>query len=101
MSQRGDSLFHAFATRLAQRLAGHGPNREAEYLTWVSVIYSVAADCFGGERIYGPQTNRVEREQARARIALALQAGEPATEIAKREGTTPRTVRRVRGQLRP
>jgi DNA invertase Pin-like site-specific DNA recombinase len=101
VSQRGDSLFHAFATRLAQRLAGHGPHREAEYLTWVSVIYSVAADCFGGERIYGPQTNRVEREQARARIAMALEAGEPAEQIARREGTTPRTVRRIRGQLRP
>ena len=100
MNQR-DSLFHAFATRLAERLARNSPNREAEYLTWVSVIYSVAADCFGGERIYGPQTNRVEREQARVRIALALEAGEPATEIAKREGTTPRTVRRIRGQFRP
>ncbi len=104
MSQRGDSLFHAFATRLAQRLAGHGPNREAEYLTWVSVIYSVAADCFGGERIYGPQTNRVEREQARARIALAIQAGEPATQIARREGVDPSLVRRIRrqrGTIRP
>ena len=101
MTQRGDSLFHAFATRLAERMARNSPNREAEYLTWVSVIYSVAADCFGGERIYGPQTNRVEREHVRQRIAIALQSGEPATEIARREGTTPRTVRRIRGQLRP
>jgi hypothetical protein len=104
VSQRGDSLFHAFATRLAQRLAGHGPNREAEYLTWVSVIYSVAADCFGGERIYGPQTNRVEREQARARIALALEAGEPDQEIARREAVSRSLVRKVRqqrGTIRP
>jgi hypothetical protein len=101
MSQRGDSLFHAFATRLALRMAGHGPNREAEYLTWVSVIYSVAADCFGGERIYGPQTNLAERERARQRIAIALQNGEPPTEIARREGVTDRHVRKLRGTFRP
>jgi hypothetical protein len=103
MSQRGDSLFHAFATRLALRMAGHGPNREAEYLTWVSVIYSVAADCFGGERIYGPQTNRVEREQARQRIAIALQNGDAPTQIAQREGVDPSLVRRIRrrGTIRP
>jgi hypothetical protein len=101
VSQRGDSLFHAFATRLAQRLAGHGPNREAEYLTWVSVIYSVAADCFGGERIYGPQTNLVEREQARARIAAAVMAGDEPGAIAKREAVHPSTVRRIRARIRP
>jgi len=101
MTQRGDSLFHAFATRLAERMARHSPNREAEYLTWVSVIYAVAADCFGGERIYGPQVNRVEREQSRLRIATALQAGEPATEIARREGVSDRHVRKVRGTIRP
>jgi hypothetical protein len=96
-----DSLFHTFATRLAENLARNSPNREAEYLTLVSVIYSMAADCFGGERVYGPQTNRVEREQSRVRIASAIQAGEPTNDIAKREGTTSRTVRRIRGQFRP
>jgi hypothetical protein len=101
MTERGESLFHAFATRLARRLARNSPQHEAEYLTWVSVIYAVAADTFGGERIYGPQTNRVEREQARARIALALEAGEPPAQIAQREGVTDRHVRKLRGTIRP
>lgn len=101
MSSPRESLFHAFATRLAERMARNSPNREAEYLTWVSVIYAVAADCFGGERIYGPQVNRVEREQTRERIALAIQAGELPTQIAKREGVTERHVRKVRGTIRP
>ena len=82
-------------------MASNGPNREVEYLTLVSVIYAVAADCFGGERIYGPQVNRVEREQARARIAQALESGEPPALIARREGVTDRHVRKVRGTIRP
>jgi hypothetical protein len=100
MSQRGDSLFHSFALRMARLVVGDGPNREAEYLHWVSVIYSVARDCFGGERIYGPQTNRVEREQARQRIAAALQSGCPTKEIAMREGVSRELVQKVRNRIR-
>jgi hypothetical protein len=103
MQGRGDSLFHSFAVRLAQRLTQDGPNKESEYLHWVSIIYAVASDCFGGERIYGPRTNRVEMEQARARIACALDAGETPTEIARREGVSRELaskVRRQRGTIR-
>lgn len=96
-----ESLFHTFADRLAQRMASHGPNREAEYLTWYSVICAVAADCFGGERIYGPRINQVELQQSRMRIAASLQAGEPPAQIARREGVTERHVRKVRGTIRP
>lgn len=96
-----NSLFHSFATALAERLTRSAVNREAEYLTMVSLIYSQAAAVFGGERIYGPRTNQVEREQARLRIAQAVMAGEPTTVIARREGVTDRHVRKVRGTIRP
>lgn len=97
-----ESLFHTFAVALAQRLVRRdAPNREAEYLSLVSLIYAQAAAVFGGERIYGPRTNHVEAEQARARIAMALQAGESAQEIARREGVTDRHVRKLRGTIRP
>jgi hypothetical protein len=103
MSQRGDSLFHTFATRLAEYVARNSPHREAEYLTWVSVIYAMAADCFGGERVYGPRTNRGERQLVRERITMAIEAGETPDQIAKREGVTPRHVRKLRqrGTIRP
>lgn len=101
MTPRGESLFHAFATALAERLSRHSANREAEYLSLVSVIYAQAAAIFGGERIYGPQTNRVEREQARARIARALLDGESPAQIARRENVSERHVRKVRGTIRP
>lgn len=96
-----ESLFHNFATALAERLTRNSPNREAEYRTLVSVIYAQAAAIFGGERIYGPRTNQVEMEQSRERITLALQAGEPPAQIARREGVTERHVRKVRGTIRP
>lgn len=98
-----ESLFHTFASALAERLTRHSPNREAEYLTLVSVIYAQAAAVFGGERIYGPRTNPVELEQSRRRIAAAVQAGEPATAIATREGVSVSLVKKVRrrGTIRP
>lgn len=98
---RDTSLFHAFACALADRLTRNALNREAEYLTMVSLIYAQAASVFGGERIYGPRTNQVEREQARLRIAQAIEAGEPPAVIARREGVTDRHVRKVRGTIRP
>lgn len=98
-----ESLFHAFASALAERLTRNSPNREAEYLTLVSVIYAQAAAIFGGERIYGPRNNVVEIEQSRARITAAIEAGEPTAQIAKREGVDPSLVRRMRrrGTIRP
>jgi hypothetical protein len=100
---RDTGLFHTFACALADRLTRNALNREAEYLTMVSLIYAQAASVFGGERIYGPRTNQVEREQARLRIAQAIQAGEPSSLIAKREGVDPSLVRRIRrrGTIRP
>lgn len=98
-----ESLFHSFATALAERLTRNSPNREAEYLTLVSVIYAQAAAIFGGERIYGPRTNPVEMEQSRERITLALQAGEPQQQIARREGVSVSLVKKLRrrGTIRP
>lgn len=103
MSQRGDSLFHAFASALAERLTRNSPNREAEYLTLVSMIYAQAAAVFGGERIYGPRTNPIELEQSRGRIASALEAGEPTAVVAKREGVSVSLVKKIRrrGTIRP
>lgn len=96
-----DSLFHAFASALAERITRHSPNREAEYLTLVSMIYAQAAAVFGGERIYGPRTNPIELEQSRTRIAQSLQSGETPAQIARREGVTERHVRKIRGTIRP
>lgn len=103
MSSPRESLFHAFATRLAERMARNSSNREAEYLTWVSVIYAVAADCFGGERIYGPRVNRIEREQARERIVKALEDGQATAEVARRERVSVSLVKKMRrtGTIRP
>lgn len=98
-----ESLFHAFASALAAHLTRHSPNREAEYLTLVSLIYAQAAAVFGGERIYGPRTNQVEREQARMRIAKAIESGEPSAQVARREGVSLSLVKKVRrrGTIRP
>ena len=98
-----DSLFHSFASALAERLTRDSPNREAEYLTLVSLIYAQAAAVFGGERIYGPRTNQVELEQSRQRIAQALDAGETTAVVARREGVSVSLVKKVRrrGTIRP
>ena len=95
------SLFHGIALRLAERLTRDSPNPEQAYLAMVSTIYSVAAEVCGGEWVYVPQSNVIEREQARARIAMALEAGDAPTQIAKREGVGRTTVRRIRGQIGP
>ena len=95
------SLFHTFASALAERLTRNSPNREAEYLTLVSMIYAQAAAVFGGERIYGPRTNPIEMEQSRARIAAAIESGAEPVDIAARERVHPSTVRRIRARIRP
>lgn len=96
-----DSIFHTFAARLADHLTRAAPDPAAARQAMISTIYAQATVVFGGERIYGPRTNRVERDQARERIRLALQAGEKPQEIAARERVSVRTVRRARGQVRP
>lgn len=94
------SLFHAIVLRMADRLTRDSPDRDRAYLAMVSTLYAVAAEVCGGEWVYIPHTNRIEREQSRERIALALDAGEPASQIARREGVTERHVRKVRGTIR-
>lgn len=76
-------------------------NRDAAYLTIMSLIYATWARVAGGEWVYVPRTNRAELEQARLRIAQAVHAGEPPAQIARREGVTERHVRKVRGTIRP
>lgn len=89
------SLFHAIVLRVADRLTRDNPNREQAYLAMISTIYAVAAEVCGGEWVYIPQTNRIETERARDRIALALEAGEEPAKIAKREGVHRETVHRL------
>lgn len=93
------SLFHGFALRLAERLTRDSPQPDAAYLAMVSTIYAMAAEACGGEWVYVPQGNAVERLQARERIALAVKNGEATDAVAKREGVHPRTVRRIRGHI--
>lgn len=90
------SLFHAFALRLAEQLTRDSPDPDAAYLAMVSTIYAHAAAVCGGEWVYVPHTNRIEQEQARARIAQALEAGEHPGAIADREGISRSLVRKVR-----
>lgn|SRR5574343_761905 len=99
-------LAEVTADTLAEYVTRGAPpaNREAAYLTIMSLIYGAWARVAGGEWVYVPRTNPAELEQARARIALALQAGEPPPVIARREGVSQKTVhrvRRARGQIRP
>lgn len=80
-------------------------NREAAYLTIMSLIYGAWARVAGGEWVYVPRGNPVELEQSRARIAAAVDSGESATAIARREAVSLSTVkkirRRMRGAIRP
>ena len=105
MTRPTESLFHmlldAMAATGAEMLTEPGENRRAMYLTLMSIFYAKAANVAGGEWVYVPGTNRIDREQARSRIVLALQAGEAPTQIAKKEGVTERHVRKLRGTLRP
>lgn len=75
-------------------------NRDAAYLTIMSLIYATWARVAGGEWVYVPRTNHAELEQARVRISQAITSGEPPAQIARREGLTERHVRRLRGQIR-
>ena len=90
------SLLHACALRLADRLTRNSPQPEQAYMAMVSTIYSVFSEVCGGEWVYVPKINAVDREQSRERIALALQAGEPTNQIARREGVDASLVRRMR-----
>jgi hypothetical protein len=90
------SLFHAFAHRLAEHLTRDSPEPDVAYMAMVGTIYSIAASVCGGEWVYVPQGNIVERAESRKRITVALDAGEPAAAIAKREGVDPSLVRRMR-----
>ena len=52
-------------------------NRDAAYLTIMSLIYATWARVAGGEWVYVPRTNHAELEQARVRISQAITSGEP------------------------
>ena len=98
------SLLMHMVDRLADRLTRDAPDRDAAYLAMVSTICSVFSEACGGEWVYVPRGNAVERLQARQRIALALEAGEPSPQIAAREGVDPslvRRIRRLRGTIGP
>ena len=94
------SLFHAIVLRMADRLTRDSPDRDRAYLAMVSTLYAVAAEVCGGEWVYIPQTNRVELEQARERIAMALDSGSPVAEIAQRENVSRALVHKVRNRRR-
>ena len=98
------SLLMHMVDRLADRLTRDAPDRDAAYLAMVSTICSVFSEACGGEWVYVPRGNAVERQQVRERIVLALESGDTPTQIAKREGVSRQLaskVRRLRGTIGP
>lgn len=85
---------------MADHLTRNSPNREQAYLAMASTLYALAAEVCPGEWVYIPHTNRIEREQARERIALALDSGAPVAEIAQRENVSRALVHKVRNRQR-
>jgi hypothetical protein len=76
-------------------------NRAAYRDTIVSVFSALFSGKFAGEelRLYVPKTPgdlRIARDE---RIAAALAAGKPATDVARTERVSERHVRRVRGRI--
>lgn len=94
------SLMMHMVDRLADRLTRDAPNRDQAYLAMVATICSVFAEACGGEWVYVPRTNAIERDIVRERIAQALDAGETPTQIARREGVSRELASKVKRRLR-
>lgn len=90
------SLLMHMVDRLADHLTRDAPNREQAYLAMVGTICAVFSEACGGEWVYVPRSNAVERHLARERIVQALENGEGPTRIAQREGVDASLVRRIR-----
>jgi len=98
-----ESLFSTFvrdaAAALTRRLAAGlpEPQRQAFRDAAEHVLFERAASVLGGERVYAPQRSPA----ARQRMIQALQGGADMGDVARAENVSVRTVRRLRGQIRP
>jgi hypothetical protein len=94
-------LIGKVADRLAADPLVPPENRNAYRDTICSVFSAQLAAMFGGEevRFYVPKAATDLRVARDERIAAALAAGKPATEVAKAERVSDRHVRRLRGRL--
>lgn len=103
MSTRPPSILarviSASAVSLAQRWQVPADNREAFVATAESVLAEQWSALFGGEtvrvRFYAPKESQRQRDDRRQRIVAALQGGESARAIAKREGVSHRWVNKL------
>lgn len=90
----------ATATRLAQHPSIPAENRPAFAATAETVMHGQWADMFGGEtvwvRIYAARSNSQARADRRARILLALAAGQSVATVAHSEGVSTSWVRKLR-----
>jgi Mor family transcriptional regulator len=91
----------AVADRLASQPSIPTENRMAYRDTIVSVFSAQLSAMFGGEevRFYVPKVATDLRRARDERIAAALEAGESAETVAKRERLSERRVRQVRGRF--
>ena len=98
-------VIHATASRLAQHPSIPLEARPAFAATAESVMHGQWADMFGGEtvwvRIYAARTNSQSRADRRARILLALAAGQTVATVAHSEGVSRRWVRKLAQQAEP
>lgn len=94
--RRVDVIAQAFADRIFRELHAHTKVHAGFWLE------AVVSEMFPGESVelYGPKLPSADRLQRQARIEAAVEAGESADAIARREGVTDRTVRTVRRRLR-
>jgi Mor family transcriptional regulator len=94
-------LLGTVADRLAADPVIPPANRAAYRDTIVSVFSAQLSAMFGGEevRFYVPKAASDLRAARDERIAAALAAGKPATDVAKVERVSERHVRRVRGRI--
>jgi hypothetical protein len=102
-----ESLFATFvrdaAAALTRRLAAGlpEPQRQAFRDAAEHVLFERAASVLGGEKVYAPQRSPAAAQEMRQRMIQALQRGAEMGDVARAENVSVRTVRRLRGQIRP
>jgi hypothetical protein len=98
-------IFAQLIGKVADRLAADPlvpPENRSAYREQICSVFSAQlASMFGGEevRFYVPKAATDLRVARDERIAAALAAGKPATEVAKAERVSDRHVRRLRGRI--
>lgn len=103
---RRPSLFRQLVRGAAARIAADprvpAENRAALAAHAEHMIWAEWREIFGDDkvRLRAPDVDPREREERAQRIASAIASGQPAVEIARREGTRPSTVRMQAHRMR-